>query len=603
MTGKPTAPRGEQESTSAVPVVLTGNLYWQPDPLDPLVVHAVWTGPEAAWRLDWGDGHSDKGQAGQRPIRHAYDAPGARTLTVLSEPPGVVLGSAYVVIRDTVTFTAHVEALPDRRGVRVVLGTLPDPVDYQIEWGDGAVTRHGRADLSPTHTYTTPVGAPTITVTDLPTGRRMTLIGPDLTGQKIDGFYIDYLGQQGWVLRGGGIKPGSRVMWHPWQGTWTDSARADAAGQIHAPLDINTTPYASGFSSYTVRYRPDGATRDKTVFVPMRLSGKGSTEVVFDIDQTDPWTLTLSMTAPVTGKHTVDYGDGVSATFDVGGADPFPLRARHAYGPNPARMIATITTPDGVQHNRRLFPTRTCTPAPSEWSEDAVVLWWWSEQDSCGTKPEDEYCPVIVDDGLHVPVQVHPPLDSFPRAGYKWSGFPIAGDYHFRVWSAIQKTADHLVPVSHIPPRRLDATEQLHIDLAGGSHDLGCALHIGDVSHSDRYTAWFDVANLDTDPDQVATGWEVRFTLAEPAEVSSADSWRGPVTVASLGAGRWVISSHEPIPAGESARVNIRVDHPGVPTAWPTAITAVRTDATGSADSTADTAASEPDGGTEPDES
>lgn len=550
---------------------------WSPEPEKALGVRAKWHGSGWHYTLHWGDGHQERVRWQDPPTPHIYDRPGTYTVTAVSDLHAEWTTSAQVTVRASAAPQASFTLVePGGNRVRAMLGAVAEPIQYQIAWGDHVVTEHGAGDLEPIHEYAWNTPAPQIVVRDVPAKRLGRFTGPDIgpapePDAPIDGFYLEYVSQNAdsrrFRLRGGGVPPGETLTWYPHHLSWYRDVTADEHGRISDEIDIPRGVNAD-FDYRWFSFGIVGTTVPRQ-YIPVHpnRAAQGLADLTYQINVDNPYELEFSATPPMLGSHQIDFGDGVQATVDI---RSLPMRVKHTYTKT-EDITATVTLPDGRTATREV---RGYTPAEPcfnyNYPGSCSVVWLfngWEPEHPCpagGAYGSEEYSPVIIDNGYHVPHQIHRP-DS--RNGWHVSfgyGMPV-GTHVFKYTSTFRPTSDHPVNIAKAAPfKRLDPPPIELLEL----EDLNAEITawFGDVVEWDGgYQGKFHVTNHTGE----VVSWQIEFVLDGPAQVR--EVWPEDIThVESLGSGRWRIWSETQME--ESWTVGARIEPPGDPRKWPDGI-------------------------------
>lgn len=564
-------------------------LSWTPDTADPHAVRARWVGSGWHYTIRWGDGTSDRVLHWQGAQKHTYPGPGTYSLVCVSEIRDDVTVSAQVTVRDALAPQVRLEL--DGATLTAALGSLPNPVDYQIEWGDGNASRHGADDLAPSHTYPWGFGAPTVTVTDVPSQRAARLTGPtigdDPSTLPMQGFLLRYVsddpdGNAQFEMLGGGQTPGDQVVFYPrrsWAGAVT--LTADDTGRVRHVFThpkALTPEWEDAWRSYSVQHK--GGWEFLPV-QPVAMRG-GDPQVTYTVSATDPLDVDISVWPPMLGVHYVHFGDGFDVRVDV---TELPLRVSHNYAyQRPDRPI-TVFLPDGRKASRPFGPVDPCPPCYNpNYSGSCSIGWNWVGDQHCPGRcggDTEPFAPLRVDTGGAYPPHVlHKPDNGTGYAcAYGYTGMQ-PGSYAFTYTSFDTGIRKHGITIAKAAWRRVSPDVEVVAldDGPAGPAVLTC--RFGEVTTWDGgYSGEFTVTNQEPD---APTPWEIEFQLADPAVLR--EVWPATASFADLGGSRWRIRSA--VPVGERpAVVGARIEPPGRTRAYPDQIQArPYTPTTGGAD-------------------
>ncbi|HLT10302.1 MAG TPA: cellulose binding domain-containing protein [Micromonosporaceae bacterium] len=552
-------------------------LQWSPDASDPLAVWARWFGAPGSYTMKWGDGTEDRMATWQPPKKHVYASAGTYQATCIADLHAEWTISTDITVRAALVPQASFALVaPGSNQVRATLGPVAAPVRYQIDWGDHIVTEHGANDLAPVHEYAWNTTAPAIVVRDVPARRLGRFTGPDIgpvpTPTVLDGFFLEYVSEDAdhrrFRLRGGGLAPGATATWYPHHLSWFREVTADANGEVTDEVDIRRGTTAD----MDDRWLSFGIVGDTVPrqYIPVhpKRAAAGAADLTYQIDPANPHTLTFSATPPMLGEHMIDFGDGVQTTVDV---QALPMKVKHTYTQT-ADITATVTLPDGRTAVRGVHGYTPAEPCFNHYYPGSVSVTWlfngWPEH-GCpagGRRGIDGYTPVIIDNGYHVPHQIHRPDNRDGWHIYFGYGMPV-GTHVFDYTSTFLPTTEHPVTVTKAAFRRLQPPPVEEGILLDPNAEV--TAWFGDVVEWDGgYSGKFFVTNHTDAP----VGWSVDFTIDAPAVVR--EVWPDSVELVQVSDTAWRLKSTQPLGTGAQIEVGVRIEPPGEPDQFPRDITA-----------------------------
>lgn len=579
----------------------TARLEWYPDPANPLAVRASWFGAGWHYRLQWGDGTSERVLFWQPPVRHAYPKPGAYTIVATSELDNRITVSVQIVLRDYQQPPVTAELVdPNHKRVRLTLPTVADPVRFEVNWGDGTVTEHGVADTEPEHEYPAHfTGKPTILVRDMPARRAASLVGPDIPGPEPItrgqwSFHPTFLPSGNppdderptsikGAFRGVGLTPNTdvTVRFH-WSVYETDYAhtRTNDQGEATCVIPGDTGWTAPSAQWYYPHFSAKGYEADRRLStftqIPIitRESGwmDGPTWL-YTFSDDDPWLISLAMISPAAGTYQVNWGDG-TPTSEVE-CDGVVFTADHQFAHTVSRTTISVTGPDGRTTTRDLAAVDLYEPYISRNDDVLGVRVRTTIKHLQGAGVD---CPVHID-WQHEFSDDKLPWEYRPASPV---GMNALDHWYRNEWRGKQVTITTTAPLREpqvktltIPALRIRDVVQK--DPPGvveppppqpSPNPLTQTFHVNELKPA-WYSAWFQITNNS----RRAAPWQVEFTLPAPAVLKDVSSWRGNATKTDLGGGRWRITCDQPVPAQDSTRLDITVEPCGDPRIWPTGFT------------------------------
>lgn len=564
-------------------------LVWNPVPSRPTAITAVWADAPGAYTLLWGDGTSTTRRPDQGPVVHVYPSTGTWTV-VATSPAGADTAAAQVTTREW-TIPPGVSAALGGDGQTVTL-VVPEvsPAQWHVDWGDGTATVH-TADDVPTHVYEWDFGAPDLRVTDLPSKRTVRFTGPPIGPEPepepsmYAGFHFEYLKRvsgrkRRFFVHGGGLKPDTLVTAARASGFQKHEFIANRDGEVHEYLDLDAdTDDAAGsrweqWYTYAFTYT-DRSGNQRREYVPLHdpIAERDERALPYIPDADDHQMVEFVPFPAQLGEHHIQFGDGSSETHT---ATTLPLRVRHRYGGSSNTSYrAKCTFPDGTKAEMLV---RTARPAPCPArpiGRDSIQL-LWAEGTWCGSATGELYPPLCVRLNNGPPMYFHRPLDgNADKIGYGFYGLP-GGKHTLTISSALTAPWQETIELAGNPTRHRSDDVFVDVVVPEGwqpepDHHTAPAgtwqweRHVLDVTSDDYYTYCWDITNGGAEPYTPA----VEFTLADPARVAEADSWRGDPVLTELGSGRWRLTQTAPVPPGEDTRLQIRVQPCGDPRVWP----------------------------------
>ena len=579
------------------------HLKWFPDAADPLSVWAQWVGAGDHYTLRWGDGDSQRVLWNQPPVRHTYPAPGQYTLLAergIAHTSEIVTAAATVVIRATLEPQATAALLDDERTVGVDLAPVADPMNYLIDWGDGARSEHATVTPMPTHTYPWEYGHPELVVRDQPSQRWATLSGPEIGPEPerkdpvpewtfhhtfLPTGYESAPTKMKGVFYGRNLRPGARygirLNWtsdpgnYAW-GVADDDGRAiatipDAAcwvvqsAQWYRPwrwcLAFEADRQAQTYHYVPITARSDG------------LAPDGELTVVYAIDLLNPRRVQLQVQKPQPGSYTVQWGDGHEQTVPCDGT---VFCAWHTYSPTITRATATVTGPNDARGAVTIGTASITEPYVSR--DDAVsgalVRTYLTDPTGDGATP-------IIVQWNDPRVAADPDMYAMPN---QLCGLALNGVYPVDHWYP-NNTRGQTIPISIAVPLRKTLNTAITIPPSGSRTVVDDGMTAppirldGTPSTPGQPTLdveWSTTTEWDggysgnimlTNHGPRLSGWEVVFDLDEPGVLR--EVWPSTVQMREAGDGRWRVWSTTPLEPATTVTIGARIEPPGQPQAWP----------------------------------
>jgi len=530
------------EVTSVTPL-------WLADPDNPVSVWAVCSPADAYYTLYWGDGTSTPMAPTSAPIRHTYPRAGQYTLAAITTS----VATTDVVVRgqraDT-TFTLD----GDGRTVHAELPQVEEPLQYQVDWGDGAVTQHGADDLSPAHTYQPGFGVAMIAVTDVPARWTVRYTGPTISGFPQAVFRPDTENLGYGQIDLTGFPPGVTV---------SAEYLSDNLKQFAEPVDTEddgtatfyfklwSWPFSDWWRWARFTWTDPDTSEQMQLTQHMRVCEWDNTRygrcacvenaipITLDWDTDRPYVITATATPVPAGDYTIEWGDGHTTQHTVG--DLQRMDVTHDYGSNQAVWIS-ISGPPGT--GRRFVRPHTIDHIES--TSYGPVLWWAAETGDADSL--DPYRPVRIDPGdgrwPHIDT-VSCSVDPRNRCGTGWN-YADVGQYVSRISAPM--TDSYEFPYTQESDGGFGGTDY---NILPDAPELSWTFSVGTATEN-YYTGTFTLAKSTAYP----ADWQMEFSLG-PGEVL-ADA--GPHTVSDLGNQRWRITSTVQVPGFDKLQFDIRVD-------------------------------------------
>lgn len=535
------------------------SLLWWADPVDPLAVWAICPTAHAPYTLYWDDGASTRMAASSAPIRHTYSQPDQYLLVAITPQAA----TADVVVRgeraDTV-FTLD----SDERTVTAALPPLPEPVLYQVDWGDGTVTKHDATDLSPAHTYRIGFGSPTITVTDVPARWTTRYTGPTISGVPRIVFRPDPSKRGIGRIDLAGLPPGVTLAMEnnrDFKKAWSDPVDVGPDGTAAFDLTLWTWPSSDWWRWARVTWTDPDTHEPRQLTQHMRICEwttdqyghcacyQNQIPITIDWDTDHPYVITATAAPIPPGDYTISWGDGHTTPYTV--REEQRLDATHDYGSNQCAWIS-ITGPPGTGH-------RFVRPLPIQSIEDTdygPVLWWAIETGEPGTV--DPYRPVRIDPGdgrWPIIDTLAPSVDPQYKCGTGWNYAGGAGTWTSRISAPM--TDEFEFTYTQYMDRGYGGTDY---DIPPDRLTLSWQFVVGTVTDT-SYTGSFTLAKTTAYPGD----WYMEFRLGPGETLTDA----GPHIITDLGDLWWRITGTVPVPGFDKLQFDIRVEPATKPPVFP----------------------------------
>lgn len=537
-------------------------LLWWADPIEPLAAWAVRSTVDVPYILSWGDGTSTPMASSSKPVRHSYNVPGVYPLLAIAVPSV----TAEIVVRGSrphTTFTlGH-----DGCTVTATLPAVPQPVLYRIDWGDGIVTDHDGADLSPSHTYRSGFGTPKIAVTDVPARWTIRYTGPTIpaapavprTMFQLTG--AEHLGDG--IIHLTGFPPGVVVeTLYSTSKTQTGYTSAEPVtvkpdGAASVPVSLITDAHWDWWRWARLTWTdPDsGEPRQHTQHMRIRewspdhygpCEGfQNDFPVTLDWEDDRPYVITATAAPIQAGNYDISWGDGQVTHHTVG--DEQRLDVTHNYGAN-IRAWIHISGPSGSAR-------RCARPLALDYvtKQGPFSYYFYWARDTIDAGGADPYRPVRIhiDDGRWPMISTLTP----------------SHDPRLQCGTLINRGNDAGIYTMHFTAPMTAFEYVLKTDGSSSEDpDDGDLPPFADVW-------WRFVA------DTATTG---HFTLENPHWSDYGPGWsiyfRSPPdspplkitpNMSSLGEGRWKVAGNDPLPGKSSIRIDIYIESPGYPDFYP----------------------------------
>lgn len=568
----------------------TSRLDWVPDPVNGRAIRAAWFGSGWDYTIQWGDGTSDRVLHNQPPVRHTYPAVGRYTIVASSGISDKITATAEVTTRAKPQPTATFALVEGTRRVRADLERLDDHVVYLLDWGDGQSSRHDVHDLAPEHEYGPGIGAPTITVHDVPGRRTARFVGPDIPKppppEAEPGSLFRVTNAATWrgVVELFGMPPNTNIQMGPAGPTGPGTVVTDESGHASREYVFMSARADNEWQSVSIRWTDEGGVARQR-WQPLRLcdwiGGPRETSqeewtcwtpgpypsphppqcdipVTIDWNIGAPAIITLHSAPAVNGTWQVAWGDGATDLVEVTNGRFSATHDYRVYG----SYWAVVTDPRGKVGRRRLRPIK---PLPRTWQDGSLAIFQEHETHSSvlgEIRDCDMYSVMRVDPGDGRPLyQIHRPSPYCPDSTGNGISYAAPGTYQVRMYGPMTDP----ITYTHVQKTRGIRDGIFTIKQESSPPPITQTFHPDAISQPSRYTAFFTIRNSDQRPQS----WRLEFTLAAPAVLTDIFCWRGEVIKTDLGDGRWIIEGTQPVVKDDPTRLDITVDPCGTPRVWP----------------------------------